>query len=287
MYEEFYGLSHRPFSIVPDPNVIYWSEEHVLSFSILRYGLMTAAPVSVLTGEIGAGKTTLLRQLLREIPTDLVVGLVSNMQAGRGTLLQWIMMALGEEYEDVGDIALFRRFQDFVIECYAAGKRVVLIFDEAQNLGVEALEELRMLSNINADDNSLLQIILVGQPQLRDTLNRPELIQFSQRISADFHLPPMRPHEVEDYIAHRLSAAGASWRIFTARSCELIHIASRGIPRLVNILCELALVSGYAADTKVIEEPFLRETLSGMEKRGIYRQFSPLPEEPTVIRHLR
>jgi type II secretory pathway predicted ATPase ExeA len=283
MYEAFYRLSSRPFLTVPDPEFLFWAEGHTLAFTMLRYGLMSRAPITVITGDIGSGKTTLLRQLLREVPADLEVGLVSNMQAGRGHLLQWVMMAFGQPSGEMTYVDLFARFQDHVIARYAAGKRVVLIFDEAQNLGVEALEELRMLSNINADKDELLQIVLVGQPQLRDLLARPELVQFSQRISSDFHLTPMSSTEVHAYIQHRLQVAGAAWRIFPERTCNLIHAATGGVPRLVNILCDLCLVYGFSADRKVIEEPLLREFLSSARRRGIYQQFRPLPEAPTLV----
>ena len=287
MYEQFYGLSGRPFLTVPDPDFLYWSETHTLAFTMLRYGLVSRAPITVITGEIGSGKTTLLRQLLREVPVELEVALVSNMQAGRGELLHWVMMALGESPGSATYVDLFRRFQDHVIARYAAGKRLVLIFDEAQNLGVDALEELRMLSNINADKDELLQLVLVGQPQLRDLLARPELVQFSQRISSDFHLNTMEAPEVRAYIAHRLTTAGAAWRIFPERTCDLIHAATRGVPRLVNILCDLCLVYGFSAERKVIEEPLLREFLSSAQRRGIYQQFSPLSEAPTLVHKAR
>lgn len=284
MYETFYGLSSRPFLIVPDPDFLFWSEGHTLAFTMLRYGLISRAPITVITGDIGSGKTTLLRQLLREIPADLEIGLVSNMQAGRGHLLQWVMMAFGQTPGDAPYVDLFARFQDFVVGRYAAGRRVVLVFDEAQNLAVDALEELRMLSNINADKDELLQIVLVGQPQLRELLGRPDLAQFAQRISSDFHLTPMSSTEVASYIGHRLEVAGATWRIFPERTCDLIHAATAGVPRLVNILCDLCLVYGFSAESKVIDESLLREFLSSARRRGIYQQFLPLPETPALVR---
>jgi type II secretory pathway predicted ATPase ExeA len=284
MYETFYGLTTRPFQTVPDPDFIYWSEEHSFAFTMLRYGLMTRSQISVITGDIGAGKTTLLRRLLREIPEDLEIGLISNMQAGRGDLLQWVMMALGEQSPHGTYIELFSRFQNYLIDRYAHGKRVVLIFDEAQNMTVDALEELRMLSNINADKDELVQIILVGQPELRAILQKPALIQFAQRISTDFHLARMNQDDLENYINHRLSVAKAQWRIFPRRTCDLIHLATRGVPRLTNILCDLCLVSGFADEEKVIEEPLLRSTLAGMQRRNLYEQFDPLPDQPTIIR---
>ena len=284
MYEEFYDLTARPFLTVPDPDFLYWTENHTLAFTMLRYGLMTHAPITVVTGEIGAGKTTLLRQLMRELSDDLEIALISNAQADHGRLLHWILSALGQPIPEESYIHSFRRLQDFVIESYANGRRVVLIFDEAQNLGAETLEELRMLSNINADKDELLQIVLVGQPQLRDLLGRPELVQFAQRVSSDFHLEPMGAEDVERYIQHRLEVAGARWRIFPERTCELVHQATRGVPRLVNILCDLCLVYGYAAGVKVIDEGLLREFLAGARKRGIYRQFSPLDDTPKLVR---
>lgn len=251
---------------------------------MMRYALVSRAPITVITGEVGAGKTTLLRQLLREVPEDLTVGLVSNMQAVHGQLLQWVLAALGTKPVDGHYAAVFEQFQHLVVDAYAQGRRVVLIFDEAQNLGPEQLEELRMLSNINADKDELLQLALVGQPQLRQLLALPELAQFAQRVSADFHLGAMSAREVDQCIQHRLSVAGAAWRIFPERTCELIHVATGGVPRLVNILCDLCLVYGFSADRKVIEEPLLREFLASARRRGIYQQFAPLPDAPTLVR---
>lgn len=287
MYESFYDLKTRPFLTVPNPDFLFWSENHSLAFTMLRYGLLTRAPITVISGEIGSGKTTLLRQLMREIPADLVVGLCSNVQAGRGELLEWVMMALDQPVSGEPYVTLFRRFQEFVIDCYAQGKRVVLVFDEAQNLGAETLEEVRMLSNINTDGDELLQIVLVGQPQLRDLLNKPEMVQFAQRISADFHLEALQRDEVEAYIEQRLKVAGASWRIFPKETCALIHKATRGVPRLINVLADLCLVYGFAAESKIVHEGILREFLSGARRRGIYEQFAPLDDAPALVGSVR
>jgi type II secretory pathway predicted ATPase ExeA len=284
MYESFYDLHTRPFLTVPDPDFIYWSEEHTFAFTMLRYSLISRSQISVITGDIGSGKTTLLRHLLREIPEDIEIGLISNMQAGRGDLLQWVMLALDQEPSNAPYIELFRRFQNLLIERYAEGKRVVLIFDEAQNMTMDSLEELRMLSNINSDKDELIQIILVGQPELRSILKRPELTQFAQRIASDFNMTAMTAYDVRNYIHHRLEIAGAKWRIFPDRCCELIHAATRGVPRLVNILCDLCLVSGFSDDQKVITEPLLRSTLNGLFRRGLYDQFGPLPDGPVPLR---
>lgn len=285
MYEDFYQLRHRPFATVPDPTFLYWSHTHTLAFTMLRYGIMTRAPITVVTGEIGAGKTTLLRQLIREMPDELTVGLVSNMQAGRGELLQWVMMALGQPVDNQPYVELFRRFQDLVVSAYASGKRVLIIIDEAQNLGVDLLEELRMLSNINADTDELLQIVLVGQPQLRELLRRPELVQFSQRVASDFHLDVLSEDDVIQYVHHRLDIAGAKWRIFPTETCRLIHDSTGGVPRLVNILCDLSLVYGFAAEAKVITDSLLREFLHSARRHRIFDQFKSLGDDgPRLLR---
>lgn len=282
MYEAFYGLTKRPFRIIPDPDGFYWSESHSQAFAMLRYGILSRAPVTVVTGEVGAGKTTLIRHLLTEVSEDLTVGLVSNMAEGHGELLDWIMMAFGQPYGEEPYVRTFARFQDFVIQRYAEGCRVLLIVDEAQNLGPRLLEELRLLTNINSDGDDLLQLILSGQPQLRELLAQPQLAQFVQRISADYHLGPLSAAETERYIVSRLKAAGARRRIFTRLSCGLIHEATGGLPRMINILCDLALVCGYADDRDVIDDDLLREFFEEAQKRGIYTQFSPL-SKPLVL----
>ena len=193
--------------------------------------MLTHAPITVITGEIGAGKTTLLRHLLRSLPEDFTVGLISNAQGNRGELLHWVLMALGVPTDNSATyVQLFAQFQDFLIEEYATGRRAVLIFDEAQNLSIETLEELRMFSNINADKDELIQLVLVGQPELRDLISRPELVQFSQRVAAEYHLPGMSSDQVGAYVNHRLAVAGAAHEIFTPSACEMIQQADTRCP---------------------------------------------------------
>ncbi len=232
MYEAFYELRGKPFSILPDPNMIYWGRMHSMAFTMLEFGVMNNAGFTVITGEIGSGKTTLVRYLLKKLPTNISVGLISNSPQGRQELLQWIMMSLNRPFS--GDYpTLFKRLQEYLLGQYAGGRRTMLIIDEAQNLEPDALEHLRMLSNVNADQHQILQLILVGQPQLRDLLLAPELHQFAQRISSDFHLHALGEQEVTDYIAFRLRAVGgppAPRAIFTLEACTRIAVASGGIP---------------------------------------------------------
>jgi general secretion pathway protein A len=251
MYEAFYGLREKPFSILPDPDLIYWCQNHRLAFAMLEFGVMNSAGFTVITGEIGCGKTTLIRYLLRKLDHHVTTCLITNTPQGRDGLLPWILMSLNQPFEG-SNPSLFKQFQRFLFDQSARGRRTILIVDEAQNLGSEALEELRMLSNINADKQQFLQIILVGQPQLKQLLCAPQLLQFAQRISSDFHVRPLNAQEVTEYIDFRLRAVGAQQALFTDDACKIIADTSRGIPRTINILCDTALVYGFAAGAEAI-----------------------------------
>lgn len=269
MYEAFYQLREKPFSILPDPDLIYWGKMHSMAFTMLEFGIMNNAGFTVITGEIGAGKTTLIRHLLRKISPSVTVGLISNSPQGRQELLQWILMSLNQPFE--GNYPnLFKAFQDFLYGQFANGRRTVLIIDEAQNLEPEALEHLRMLSNINADKFQILQLILVGQPQLRDLLLAPSLHQFAQRISSDFHLRPLDESEVARYIAFRLQAAGSPTALFTPEASALIAAASGGIPRSINVLCDTALVYGFANEKKTITDQLVNDVIADKQQYSIF-----------------
>lgn len=270
MYEAFYGLKEKPFSIVPDPDFIFFGVRHTLAFAMLEYGIESRAGFIVVSGEIGCGKTTLIRHLLNHLGPELTVGLVSNTHRDIGDLLEWIMLAFGQPYSGLSRVALYDAFQRFLIAEYGAGRRVVLIIDEAQNLTPASLEALRMLSNINADKHQLLQMILAGQPQLRDLLRQPELQQFAQRVSVDFHITPLSAAEVADYIRHRLAVAGRDEPLFTPAACERIALASRGIPRSINILCDTAMVYGFAVEAATIDVEFVSELIRDKEQYGVF-----------------
>lgn len=270
MYEDFYGLKRRAFAVVPDPTFLYWTSPHRLAFAMLEYGIVNHAGFTVITGEIGAGKTTLIRHLLSKLPGDINVGLLTNMQGGRGELLEWVLMAFDQEFEGLSYVALHRRFQKFLMQQSDAGKRTVLIIDEAQNLGAETLEQLRMISNVNTYDRELLQIVLSGQPQLKKLLAAPELSQFVQRISSDFHLNLLGRSEVIGYINHRLRVAGATRPIFTDAAYELIAYATSGTPRLINVLCDMALLYGYATDAQMVSSEIIQKVLEDKAQHGVF-----------------
>jgi general secretion pathway protein A len=270
MYEPFYGLTMKPFSIIPDPRFLFWAGPHSMAFAMLEYGILNHAGFTVITGEIGAGKTTLIRHLLERLPEDVNVGVLSNTPVHRGDLLRWVLMAFDQEYEGISEMGLYKRFETYLKEQHALGRRTVLIVDEAQNLGSAALEELRMVSNVNTYQHELLQIVLSGQPQLKTLLSDPALEQFAQRVSSDFHLGLLGQAEVTKYIDHRLQVAGATRVLFSNEACKLIYEASRGTPRLVNILCDTSLMYGYAVETNVISSKIVKKVILDKQRHGVF-----------------
>lgn len=235
---------------------------------MLEFGVMNNAGFTVITGEIGSGKTTLLRYLLRKLDNHIKVGLISNTPREKAELLQWVMMSLDLPFEDSYP-ALFKRLQSFLHQQHAHGGRTLIIVDEAQNLDLDSLEELRMLSNINADKEQYLQLILIGQPQLKDLLRSPQLLQFAQRVSSDFHLKPLNAKEVSDYIKCRLKAAGCQNELFTEEACRAIAHASRGIPRTINIICDTALVYGFASSERHIGADLVAMVIENKAQFGV------------------
>lgn len=290
MYESFYGLREKPFSIQPDPEFLYMGKRHSLAYTMLQYAIVNRAGFTVICGEIGCGKTTLIRRLLSELAEDVTVGLVSNTHKDLADLTDWIMLAFDQPYDGLSPIARYDAFQRFLIKEYGNNRRVVLIVDEAQNLNPAAMESLRMLSNINADKDQLLQVVLVGQPQLRDLLRRPELQQFAQRVAADFFISPLNSVEVDDYISHRLRVAGRERQLFTPLATAKIAKAAHGIPRSINILCDMALVYGFAAEARLIDVELVDEVLVDRSKYGVLGDVnfnvghsSDIPREEVVV----
>ncbi len=269
MYESFYGFREKPFSLLPDSGFLYLSSKHKMALTLLEYGLMSQAGFSVISGDIGTGKTTLIRKLLSQIGDDIRVGLISNTHQSFGELMQWVALAFEIPHAGKDKVQLYQQFIDFIINEYAKGRRTVLIVDEAQNMSAETLEELRMLSNINADKDQILQIILVGQRELRDTLRRPDLVQFAQRIAVDYHLEPLSSDETYEYIRHRCKTAGGNPDLFSDQACEAVFELTAGVPRLINTLCDTVLVYGYAeqrerVDAKLVQEVGQDKQLSGL-----------------------
>lgn len=269
MYEAAFGLREKPFSLIPDPEFLYLSEGHKVALSLLEYGVTEQTGFVVISGEVGSGKTTLIRHLLASVSDDIVVGLITNTHPTFGELLQWIGLAFDLDYKGKDKVELYQSFLDFLIEQYASGRRVVLVIDEAQNLSIAALEELRMLSNINADKDYLLQLILLGQPELLHNLRRPELRQFVQRIGVDYHLGPLTLTDAFRYIRHRITVAGGAADLFDDYACAAVFYYAEGIPRLINVLCDLALVYAYAEDRRHIDINTVMEVASARRQSGL------------------
>jgi general secretion pathway protein A len=257
MYEDFYGLQERPFTLVPDPSYLFLGSQHKLARAYLEYGIKERVGFVVLTGEVGTGKTTLIKSLLREKETQHRVGVLYQTSVEAEDLLDVLL----KEFEIRGHFGASRAarlgaFNQFLVNAYTRGERVVLLVDEAQNLGPKALEELRLLSNLQTDKEPLLQVILVGQPGLRDRLKHPSLRQLAQRVAIHYHLRPLDEEETKEYIRFRLARAGGSG-IFTTSALEKLYEYTQGVPRRINAWCDLALVAGFAEGRHELDGEFI------------------------------
>ncbi len=281
MYERYFSLTAKPFALTPDPAFLYPSRQHGMALTMLEYGLESHAAFSLLTGEIGSGKTTLVRKLVRQLNPQTGVGLISNTHARFRAIHGWALSALGVASPGDSDIAQYEALVDYLVKEYAHGRRTLLILDEAQNLSVEALEDLRLLSNVNSEKDLVLQILLVGQPELRETLSRPELRQFAQRVSVDYHLKALDAHETAAYVRHRLEVAGGDGSLFRPDALALVHAHTRGVPRLVNQLCDYALVYAYAEGLRGIDAQLISQVLNdrrgGIALGGLAMESRPMP----------
>jgi type II secretory pathway predicted ATPase ExeA len=270
MYESFYGLRENPFSLTPDPDYLYLTRQHRMALTLLEYGLRQHAGFVLISGEVGSGKTTLIRQMLRGMNADVTVGLISNTHHAFGRLMHWVLLAFGLDSRGKEPAELYHAFSEFLIQEYGRGRRVLLIVDEAQNLDVHTLEELRLLSNINADKDFLLQMVLVGQPELRVTLQRAALRQFAQRISVDYHLKALDREETCSYVRHRLQVAGGNPDTIDREAIDCVHEGSGGVPRLVNSLCDMALVYGYAEQQQIVGAELMAQVIRDRTAGGIF-----------------
>jgi len=277
MYEAFYGLSGRPFSLLPDAEFLYLSEQHRKALNLLEYGMMTQAGFIVITGEVGAGKTTIVRRFIKTASPDLTLGVITNTNKSFGKVLTWVAMAFELDHRGRDYVKHFRRFQEFLLAQYAAGKRTVLIIDEAQNMTAAMLEELRMLSNINNEKDQLLQMVLVGQPELLTILQRPDLVQFVQRIAVHFNLAGLGLEETENYIVHRLGVKGGRADLFDHLACAAVHHFTGGIPRLINLLCDVALVYGYGNEMPRIDYDTVIDAVEDRARQGL-SSFRAMPD---------
>lgn len=268
MYLEHFGFAERPFNVTPDPRFLYLSAHHQEALAILVYGVRERKGFLVLTGEVGSGKTTLLHTLLDRLDPNVRAAYLFNTSLSQADLLRAVVEDFGvpTKATSVGD--MLTDLNTWLIDRLVRGENSVLIIDEAQNLSPELLESVRLLSNLETSREKLLQLVLVGQPELNLTLNHPSLRQLKQRISLRYHIPPLSRTETLDYIVQRLRIAGATGRIFTDRALDEIYYYSRGIPRLINILADNALLTGYAREARVVDETAVAEAVRDLELTG-------------------
>ncbi len=269
MYQDFYHLTGKPFSLLPDPDFLFLSRRHGRAVNHLEYGTVTEAGFIVITGDVGAGKTTVVRHYLQHLNTDLTVGLINNASASVGNLLGWVAAAFDIDRRGKDEVTLYNDFVEFLTLQYGKGKRTVLVIDEAQNLGRDMLEELRVLSSINYGKDQLLQLILVGQPELLDTLKQNDMQQFRQRIAVHCHLDPLTPRETAAYIGHRLAVVEGTLAIFEEDALGAVHYYTRGVPRLINLLCDQALTYGFSEDQDVITAQIVMEVVTDRAASGL------------------
>ena len=262
MYTSFFGLSEKPFAITPNPRYLYMSERHAEALAHLMYGLNEAGGFIQLTGEVGTGKTTVVRTLLEQLPQHADVAIILNPRLSPCELLLSICEELGITFTEKNSQSikdLVDALNARLLAAHAKGRRVVVIIDEAQNLLPETLEQVRLLTNLETATHKLMQIILIGQPELRELLARNDLRQLAQRITGRFHLTPLNSDDTAAYVRHRMQVAGATREIFTDRALQAIHRASRGIPRLINIICDRALLGAYTQGEYEIDSALINE----------------------------
>lgn len=262
MYEKFYGFKEKPFNITPDPKFFFPSTKHTEALDSLIYAINERKGFVAITGEIGAGKTTICRTLLNKLDPNTKIALVTNTYVNAKELLMSILDDFGVEYKPSSKARMLMRLNEFLIEQLAQNMNVVLIIDEAQNLTPSVLEEIRMISNLETETEKLIQIILMGQPQLKKKLKLESLTQLRQRIVVHYHIYPLSKEEMVEYIRHRLRiASNNGFDFFTDEALGLIYGFSKGVPRLVNLICDSALLAGYATDSKQINEKLMQEVI--------------------------
>lgn len=279
MYTTHFGLKLNPFTIAPDPKFLFMAPRHEEALAHLVFGIQSECGFIQLTGEVGTGKTTLIRSLLAQLPENIDVALILNPRLDALEFVASILDELNVDYRESGaSIKLLTdHLNHFLLNTFADGRRVVLIVDEAQNLRPEVLEQIRLLTNLETDEQKLLQIVLVGQPELAELLGRYELRQLAQRITARYHLTALTSSDVADYIRHRLAVAGSNQEVFTTAAINTIFRRTRGVPRLINVICDRALLGAYSAETHIVNEAIARQAAD--EVAGKTQRITHLPRK--------
>lgn len=285
MYYKFYGFERGPFQLIPDPDFLYLSKKHESALTQLEYGIVERAGFIVLTGEIGTGKTTIIKHMLRSISSELPIAFLTQTSLGPEDLLRALCQEFSLNHGGKAKSELVELLGAFLVEQYKVGQYVLIIIDEAQNLPVESLEEIRMLSNLDAGDESLLQVILAGQPALRTKLQWKGLRQLHQRIELSYHLGPLELGEVKSYIRYRIEKGGSSNPyLFDSAAMEEIFDYTKGIPRLINAVCHMCLVYGMVDRKKQIDREVVESVLEDRASWGLLPEPDEVEVQPAELR---
>jgi len=272
MYKSFFKLKAKPFQITPDPEFLFISKVHKKALTYLNYGITSdSGGFIIVTGEVGTGKTTLIRSLMKGLKKDIIFSHINNTRLTSGELISMINKDFGLDIKNKDKAQLLSDLTEFLIEQYGKGRKAILIIDEAQNLAPDLLEEIRLISNLETDKAKLLQIILVGQPELRKVIAQPNLRALRQRTNISCHIYPLLRNETEEYLFHRLEIAGNREAVsFQEGTIDLIHNFARGIPRLINIVCDFLLLSAFVDNTREISLDMAKEVINDLEKENRY-----------------
>jgi len=282
MYEAFFGLQTKPFELVPNPRFLFLSQSHRKALSYLRYGLQERAGFILLTGEVGSGKTTIIRDLVGSLGSEARLAMVFNTRVTPDQLIAMINEEFGLPVQGKDKVSLLRDLNDFLISEHARGDLPIVIIDEAQNLSAEALEEVRLLSNLEADSFKLMQIILVGQPELKGIIGQASLRQLRQRISINCHIEPLSREESQEYVYHRLETAGNRDAVnFYPGTFEILFNYSKGIPRLINVFCDFILLAAFVEETRDLSLELVEEVIGDVAWEQ--SPSAPVAAEPTPL----
>lgn len=266
MYTNFFGFKSKPFEITPDPKFLFLSESHKEALAYLTYAVRERKGFTVITGEVGTGKTTLVQSLLGRLDGNAKTAYIFNPKLGATDLLHSICEDFGMKSPKGSKGQYISQLHKFLLDCYARNENVVLIIDEAHTLDPDLLEEVRLLTNLETPKSKLLQVILMGQPELNDILEDPKFRQLKQRVSLRYHVQPLGGEDTEKYIEKRLRMAGAfDHNIFTPKALNKIYKYTKGIPRLINIICDNALLMGYATDQKIIGQKIIGDVINNLD----------------------
>lgn len=273
MYESFYGFREKPFNLTPDPKYLYLSGRHAEAFAHLEFGFKERGGFVVITGEVGMGKTTLTRYFLSQLEAGTATAMVLYPSVSASELLETVLNELHVPPPRNVEVGATKPYMDtfhgFLLDAKARGQRVVLVIDEAQGLQRDVLEQVRLISNLETDTEKLIQIVLIGQPELKDTLARKDLRQLAQRVTARYHLSPFDQPDTESYVKHRLTVAGGEGKAsFTLQALRAVHRRSSGIPRLINLICDRALLAGYVGGTREIDRKMVERASSEVLSEG-------------------